>query len=196
MKHETPNKPLIAAIIGAVAIIIAAIIGLGAPFAENLAARFAPPNTPIVEPIPPTPQTIVITATFPPQVVLPSTATQIQIQPVNLCFGQCWQYDDNKRTMTWTRSADGTEDIWQPAGPALQKIRGGYTAIITTTVPGEIFACVLSINGEAIKNSCDGILYQIQPGTYHITSSNNDVGGFRWCPVVGYGWRINGGECK
>ena len=196
MNQESPNKPLIAAIIGAVAIIIAAIIGLGAPFAQNLAARFDPPNTPTVGVTPSSPQIIVVTATIYPQVIHPSTATQIQVQPVNLCFGQCWEYNDNNRTMTWSRLADGTEDVWQPAGPALQKIRSGYTAIITTSVPGEIFACVLTINGEAVKNSCDGVLYQMPPGTYQITSSNNDVGGFRWCPLVGFGWRINGGECK
>lgn len=196
MNQESPNKTLIAAIIGGAAVVIAAIISLGAPFAQNWAARYMPAFTSTAGSIPSSPQVIVVTATFPPQGVIPLTSTQISVPPTNLCFGQCWDYDDSNHTMTWTRIADGTEDIWQPAGPALQKIRSGYTAIIITSVPGEIFACVLTVNGETVKNSCDGILYQVQPGKYQITSSNNDIGGFRWCPLVGSGWRINGGECK
>jgi hypothetical protein len=113
-----------------------------------------------------------------------------------LCYGVCWDYDDTTQTMTWTRPADGTEDIWQPPGEALQKIRGGYTAIFNTSVPGEIFACVLTVNEEAIKSTCDGILHQIPAGAYRVTSANQDIGGFRWCPAIGYGWRANGGECK
>jgi len=112
------------------------------------------------------------------------------------CFGNCWQYDENARTMTWTGLADGTEDIFQSSGEPLQKIRDGYTAIIKTSVPGEIFACILTINGNASKDTCDSVLYQIPAGTYRITSASNDVGGFHWCPAIGYGWRVNGGECK
>lgn len=122
------------------------------------------------------------------------TATQRQ-QP-GPCYGQCWQYDQNARTMVWTGPTDGTEDIWQHPGEALQRIRDGYTAIFTTTVPGEISACVLTINGQTVKNTCDGVLYQIPPGTYRVTSADGQDGGFRWCPLVGYGWRVNGGECK
>ncbi len=198
MKPEHPNKVLVAAIISGTAVIIAAIIGLGAPFAQNLAARYLPPFTPTSISNSPSPQVVVVTATYLPQGAIPTpTPTYTTIQPnTNLCFGQCWEYDDNRHMMTWTRTADGTEDVWQPAGPALQKIRSGYIAVITTSVPGEIFGCVLTINGKSVKNSCDGVLYPLQPGTYQITSSNNDVGGFRWCPIVGYGWRKNGGECK
>ncbi|MEM3460020.1 MAG: hypothetical protein QXO24_02245 [Candidatus Micrarchaeaceae archaeon] len=117
-------------------------------------------------------------------------------QSSTYCYGQCWQYDHNARTMTWTGSTDGIEDIWQPSGEPLQRIREGYIAIFTTSVPGEIYACVLVVNGQSVKNACDGILYPVQPGTYRITSSNSQVGGFRWCPLVGYGWRVNGGECE
>ncbi|MCP4367738.1 MAG: hypothetical protein GY797_06445 [Deltaproteobacteria bacterium] len=113
----------------------------------------------------------------------PPTATPSS-QPTSgeYCYGNCWQYDDNARTMTWTRPGDKTEDIWQPSGEALQKIRDGYTAIFKTSVPGEIIACVLTVNGEIVKNSCDGVLYQIPSGSYQVTSANNDAGGFRWCP--------------
>jgi hypothetical protein len=129
--------------------------------------------------------------------VQPTTPLQIAPTSITYCYGQCWTYDDNARTMTWTGSGDGIEDIWQPAGEPLQKIRSGYTAIITTNVPGEIFACILSVDGKSVKNSCDGILYQISAGTYKITSASNDVGGFRWCPAVGYGYRADGsGACR
>jgi hypothetical protein len=111
-----------------------------------------------------------------------------------LCFGDCWQLDTDVQTMAWTGLTDGTEDIWQGTSDSLQKIRSGYTAIITTSVPGEIFACVLTVNGQRALSSCG--LYQISAGTYQITSANNSVGGFRWCPAIGYGWRINGGECR
>ncbi len=122
--------------------------------------------------------------------------TDGSLPSLGISYGKAWQYDNAARTMTWVGITDGTEDIWQPGGEPLQKIRSGYTAIFTTTVLGEILACVLSINGENVKNSCDGVLYQVAAGTYQITSANNDAGGFRWCPLVGYGWRSNGGVCK
>lgn len=100
----------------------------------------------------------------------------------SFCHGNCWQYDDTAKTMTWIKPADGTEDVWQPPGEALQKIREGYTAIFSTSVPGEIFACILNINGQVAKSDCDGVLYQIPPGSYQIISANRDIGGFRWCP--------------
>lgn len=117
-----------------------------------------------------------------------------QPQRGGYCYGQCWQYDDSARTMTWTGPTDGIEDIWQP-DEALRKIREGYTAIFSTSVPGEIFACILTVNGQTVKAGCDGGLYQLPPGTYRATSANPGIGGFRWCPVIGYGWRTNGGTC-
>jgi hypothetical protein len=98
--------------------------------------------------------------------------------------------------MTWIGPTDGTKDIYQPSGEALQNIQDGYTAIFNTSVPGEIFACVLMINGTLVKATCDGVLNEVAPGTFQITSANRDVGGFRWCPAIGYGWRANGGECQ
>jgi hypothetical protein len=216
--QEKSNKPWIIGCLSATGVIIAAIIGLGVPFAERLADVYFPSPMPSaivvaatqaavqsftptenssgptqIQPIAPTQMTI---ATSLPQPVNQPTIVLNQTQPPNLCYGQCWQYNDNTRTMTWTGLTDGTEDIWQPPGDPLQKLRIGYSVILSTTVPGEIFACVLTINGKVVKNSCDGVLYQVPPGTYQITSSNNNVGGFRWCPLVGYGWRKNGGECR
>lgn len=49
MMNETPSRAwvvVIVAIIGAVGVIIAAIIGLGMPFAERIADRYYPPLTP------------------------------------------------------------------------------------------------------------------------------------------------------
>jgi hypothetical protein len=51
MVQEPPRRGwivVIVAIIGAVGVIIAAIIGLGLPFAERLADRYLPPFTPTV----------------------------------------------------------------------------------------------------------------------------------------------------
>jgi len=178
-------------------VIIAAIIGLGMPFAENLAARYLPPLTPTPEietnsSIASIPNTVNNTPITKGQ----TTSDISQAHSSSMCFGKCWEYDENAHTMTWTGSVDGTEDIWQPAGDALRKVRAGYTSIITTSVPGEVMACVLSIDGNEIKNSCDGVLYQLPPGTYRITSPGENVGGFRWCPEIGYGWRVDGGECR
>jgi len=186
MDKENESK-LRVGCIGAAAIIVAAILGWGMPFAYNIANRILPPFTPAPN-IEPTNQISEIITTSP-------NLTQTSLEPY-LCFGECWEYNDNLRTMIWAGITDGTEDIWQPAGEPLQKIRDGYTAIITTTVPGEIFACVLTVNGEKIKDSCDKDLYSLPPGTYQITSKNSSIGGFRWCPLIGYGWRLNGGECK
>lgn len=191
--NKEPSSKVWIGCLSAAAIVIAAIIGLGMPFAQNMAARILPPFTPTAISVTATQITM---AEESPQSDTQPTITPNQVQSPTLCYGKCWQYDDTTRTMTWTGATDGTEDIWQPSGSALEKIRSGYTAVFTTSVPGEIVACVLTINGEVIKNSCDGVLYQVPPGTYQITSSNSNVGGFRWCPLVGYGWRLNSGECK
>src|SRR5688500_8105988 len=109
MNQEPQNKTWISCAAIA-AVIVAAIIGLGMPFAERLADIYFPPptvvpnNPPTFTPVPIIPPTQGIIATSLPQATLP--------RPSGLCFGECWEYDDNHRTMTWTRLADGTEDIW------------------------------------------------------------------------------------
>lgn len=147
------------------------------------------------------------TLTLYPTVPLPTarptspsfTPTVVQvmpaIQPHGYCYGNCWDYDDSARTMTWRYIADGNEDVWQPPGDAIQKIRNGYTAIFQTSVPGEIYACILTVNGSIAKTSCDQVLYKVPIGKYQMTSANKDIGGFRWCPEAGYGWRTQGGTC-
>jgi|GEM_PF-5495205 hypothetical protein len=54
MSQQPPNKTFAVAIIGAAAIIIAAIIGLGAPFAERLADIYFPKPTSNDVPVQPT----------------------------------------------------------------------------------------------------------------------------------------------
>src|SRR3972149_380558 len=102
-------------------------------------------------------------------------------------MGTFWQYDDNARTMTWTGATDGSEDIWQGDDESLQKIRNGYTATFATTVSGAfINTCILTVNGQVIKNSCASYskLYPVPAGTYQVTSKSPPGyptnGGFRW----------------
>lgn len=197
MIQEPPSRAWIAWVSFA-GVIIAAIIGLGMPFAENLAARYLPPLTP----------TPFLIATDLPvaqiqtiQAVAPSHNEQTdnsirQAQPNYPCYGKCWQFDETAKIMTWIGPTDGSEDIWQPEGDALTNVRNGYVTVFTTSVPGEMLACVLVIEGKYVKRACDGSLYQLPPGTYHVSSPDKTAGGFRWCPEVGYGWRTTGGDCK
>jgi hypothetical protein len=72
--QETSNKTWIIGCLSAAAVIIAAIIGLGVPFAERLADVYFPSPTPALNPIPPTQ---VVIATIPPQPVIQSTSVNI-----------------------------------------------------------------------------------------------------------------------
>lgn len=119
--------------------------------------------------------------------------TPPQSQSTSYCYGKCWQYNENDRTMTWTSPIDGREDVWQGDETALSKIRSGWTAIFgPASVPGEIEACILNLNGQQVKNACDGVLYQVSAEEkFRFTSENLDVGGFRWKPAPGYGYRAN-----
>ncbi len=117
------------------------------------------------------------------------------LTPVNdissFCYGRgdCWVFDDANRTMIWTGLNNGHEDVWQGPGNPLSKIREGYTAILgPMDVPGEIYACVLVVNGESVSDGCR--LYPVAAGIlFRITSQDRFVGGFRWCPTSGNGWR-------
>lgn len=173
---------VIAAIIGGVFLLISVgIIQFESPLTIVTPTTGSPPGT-----INQTPQTDNRAENRSPTITPTSVSTEVPnpTKSVSFCYGNCWQYDDIAKTMTWMRLADGTEDVWQPSGEALQKIRDGYTAIFDTAVSGEIFACTLTVNGQAVKNDCDGVLYQIPPGSYQVTSANKDIGGFRWCPEI------------
>ncbi len=124
-------------------------------------------------------------------------ATRATPQPSfsGYCFGICWQYDEGARTMTWIGPIDGREDIWQGDSTSLSRIRSGWTAIFgPVSVPGEIEACILILSGQMIFNTCDGMKspYPAEANRlYQATSENPDVGGFRWKPAKGYGYRAN-----
>jgi hypothetical protein len=127
---------------------------------------------------------------------VPPTQSAVVTQPSSLasyCYGTCWQYDENSRTMTWTGPLDGTEDIWQGDEISLSRIRNGWTAIFgPVSVPGEIEACVLTLDGQIVVNSCDGVQhpYPVDANkSYQVTSAHSEVGGFRWKPAKGYGYR-------
>ncbi len=124
------------------------------------------------------------------------TVISTQTQPVTVvetyCYGECWVYDENARTMRWTGYSDGREDVWQPQGTSLERVRAGYTVIFgPMLVPGEIFACRLVIDGEVRKNACDGANVFVPAGVELRVISDGNVGGFRWCPREGYGYRAD-----
>jgi hypothetical protein len=108
------------------------------------------------------------------------------------CFGQCWQYDETTKTMTWIGPIDGTEDIWQGDELSLGRIRGGWIAVFgPVTVPGEIEACILKIDERTVVSTCDGVQhpYQVEANQmFHVTSTSSEVGGFRWKPARGFGY--------
>jgi hypothetical protein len=118
-------------------------------------------------------------------------STPLSSSSAGYCYGGCWQYDENAKTMTWTGSGDGAEDIWQGDEIALKRIRDGWTAIFSTNVPGEIESCVLNVDGQDVINSCDGMknTYKVTAGSFQVMSANTTIGGFRWKPANGYGYR-------
>lgn len=125
-------------------------------------------------------------------------ATSADLQPTQpsnasyYTYGFGWQSDDAARTMTWIGPTDGREDVWQPSGDPLNDIRAGYTAIFgPMDVPGEIFACVLTLNGQQVKNSCEGANVSVEAGKVYRVISSGPVGGFRWCPAPNMGHRVN-----
>ncbi len=136
---------------------------------------------------------VAVVATLPQAIAQPTTlSVSTQPQSSDYCYGKCWQYDDHSHTMTWTGPMDGREDVWQGDEVALARIRSGWTAIFgPMSVPGEIEACVLTLNGQIVKDACDGVTYQVPAGqVYQATSAHPQVGGFRWRPAPGYGYRL------
>jgi len=125
--------------------------------------------------------------TPPPQTTSPSVFSG------GYCFGQCWQYDESTKTMTWTGPVDGNEDIWQGDDLSLSRIRSGWIAVFgPVSVPGEIEVCKLKIDGQSVIDSCDGMQhpYAVEANqVFRVTSANSEIGGFRWKPAKGYGYR-------
>lgn len=103
-----------------------------------------------------------------------------------------WIVDHANRIVRWNGHVDGREDVWQGSDEILELVRAGYTAVFgPMDVPGEIFACDLVINGEERKNSCDGENVLVPAGVEFQITSEGAVGGFRWCPLDGHGYRNN-----
>lgn len=74
---------------------------------------------------------------------------------------------------------------------SLDRVRQGWTALFgPVAVPGEFEACILTLNGQVIKQTCDGVKVPVPPGQpFAVTSAHPTVGGFRWSPASGYGYR-------
>jgi len=117
---------------------------------------------------------------------LPPTATPpvaLECCPPN--DGICWSYDNNAETMTWYGASDGSCDIHQAMGLALDSIRGGFTAHFTTTVKGVLLITVGEVNGTPITGTIEITL----PSGDNTVTSPGPSGGFRWTPLEGIGWR-------
>lgn len=112
-----------------------------------------------------------------------ATEAQIQISSISGCDGtswaNCWQIDDTAQTITWVGITNGATDI-APDGLALQKIKAGYTAIITIDVAMTINICTGTIDGVKPSGTCPKIL-PISAGTHRIISPG-ESGGFRIYP--------------
>lgn len=113
------------------------------------------------------------------------------------CYGKCWRYDDNARTMTWIGPNDGLEDIWQAEGEPLTKIRAGYTAIFEITIPMQMEICIGSVDGKVVSQQCKPQVIDLAPGT-HMVTSPGPQGGFRVSPdassLIGLSKASNLGE--
>ncbi len=104
------------------------------------------------------------------------------IQPVaDYCYGKCWEYDNNARTMTWTGTKDGVEDIWQADGEPLEKIRAGYTAYFEINFPMKMEICMGSIDGTLVSRQCEFQVIDISAGRHTVVSAGPQ-GGFRVRP--------------
>lgn len=179
MIQESPSRawiPITVAIIGGCFAVIAAI---SSGFAERIAERVMPPlpqeETAASDPVDETPS-----ASTPFEVAPQPTSETRKTTVTSNCDGldweTCWQIDDNAKTITWIGVQDGISDIGQ-AGVALQKIKLGYTAIITLDTQMTIEICTGSIDGVNPGGVCPKTL-PISSGTHTIISPGNS-GGFR-----------------
>lgn len=112
----------------------------------------------------------------------PTSQPQVSVLPSNcdgMSWESCWQIDDNTQTITWIGFANGITDIAQD-GLALQKIKAGYTAIITIDVAMTINICTGTIDGVKPSGTCPKII-PISAGTHRIISPG-ESGGFRIYP--------------
>lgn len=148
MGQESQGKSNLITVLGAVAVIIAAIIGLGLPFAERLADRYLPTFTPIPissnTPIPP--QVIVITETSAPVNI-------VQPQSIDLtCQG--------RETNATINGALVPLSSWQ-ADCSYYKVLNGENFTLSTW--GVILIYNSSITGSVI----------VQPNTSYVAPNNS-----------------------
>lgn len=112
-----------------------------------------------------------------------STGEQDQTTSSSTCDGtswaNCWQIDDSAQTIIWIGLTNGATDIAQD-GLALQKIKAGYTAVVTLDIAMNINICTGTIDGIQPSGSCPKVI-PISSGTHRITSPGKS-GGFRIYP--------------
>ena len=144
MLQESQSKTwivVIVAIISGTAVICAAIIGLGAPFAERMADRYMPPSTPTTAyPVAPTTETL---AAGIPQTVIPPTAITNQPPPYVDCsqmiegehhkptLGVEWKFEsisENRIIHIWSNHWENNLPEFKfflPAGQSISFMSGG-----------------------------------------------------------------------
>jgi len=123
-----------------------------------------------------TPQPVMQVSTSIPQSTA-SVATDVSsIDEFCTDWEQCWEYDDQAKTMTW--KGPGDVHIGQE-GASLQKIRQGYTAIFTTTIAMTVEICKGYLDKKLIAKNCTPQLQliRIEPGLHTVLSPLSE-GGF------------------
>lgn len=203
-KGQTDIGTIIAAIIGAIAVIVAAVITIrgnreqqsSQATQQALQATIVALPKPTLVPTqqPNTAQEQVVATSVPPTPVPPTPAlpapvppapTSAPVTPVSIqanCssndWGSCWSYDDNAQTMTWIGTSDAK--IGQ-RGIALDKTQAGYIVIFTNSIAMKMNICVGIVDSEEIAKDCTPQIRTILPGTHRVVSPGWQ-GGFETFP--------------
>lgn len=145
---------------------------------------------PVVEPTPkpvvePTPKPVVEPTTAP---IVTKPPQAFDASKIIGADGQFWKLDESSKTLTWIGLEDGSVDVHQGSVELLALIQKGYIFKFQTSVPGTIIISNGAINGFNYTDPSTSKSIAVSAGSFIITSPGN-VGGFRWTPQQGYGWR-------
>lgn len=111
-----------------------------------------------------------------------------------------WHYDTTFKGFVIDEPQDGHIDVHMDDelidgiyGPIILQVRAGAPTKFTTTVPGEITICTgtIKVNGNSVweGSNCEGKLVPVEVGETVVMSSTGPIGGYRWSPQNGFGWK-------